>query len=108
MDADVIIIGAGAAGAAVAWRLSQTKLKVVCLEQGDFQNPSEYPTSRSNWELDKFGRFSPFPNIRKSQADYPINDAESPITIANFNGVGGSTILYSGHFPRMHPSDFRS
>jgi choline dehydrogenase-like flavoprotein len=108
MDADVIIIGAGAAGAAVAWRLSQTKLKVVCLEQGDFQNPSEYPTSRSNWELDKFGRFSPFPNIRKSQADYPINDAESPITIANFNGVGGSTILYSGHFPRMHPSDFRT
>ena len=27
--------------------------------------------------------------------------------IANFNGVGGGTILYTAHFPRMHPSDFR-
>ena len=24
-----------------------------------------------------------------------------------FNAVGGSTILYAGHFPRLHPSDFR-
>ena len=27
--------------------------------------------------------------------------------IANFNGVGGGTVLYTAHFPRMHPSDFR-
>src|ERR1700723_1276182 len=27
--------------------------------------------------------------------------------IANFNGVGGGTIMYTAHFPRMHPSDFR-
>ncbi len=27
--------------------------------------------------------------------------------VANFNGVGGGTILYTAHFPRMHPSDFR-
>ena len=39
--------------------------------------------------------------------DYPINDQNSPIAIANFNAVGGSTILYAGHFPRFHPSDFR-
>ena len=108
MDADVIIVGAGAAGAAVAWRLSNTKLKVLCLEQGEFQLPSDYPSTRSKWELEKFGRFSPFPNIRMNASDYPINDEDSPISIANFNGVGGSTILYSGHFPRMHPSDFRT
>ncbi len=108
MDADVIIIGAGAAGAAVAWRLSNTKLKVLCLEQGEFQLPSDYPSTRSKWELEKLGRFSPFPNIRMNVSDYPINDEDSPISIANFNGVGGSTILYSGHFPRMHPSDFRT
>ena len=108
MDADVIIVGAGAAGAAVAWRLSNTKLKVLCIEQGEFQLPSDYPSTRSKWELEKFGRFSPFPNIRMNAFDYPINDEGSPIAIANFNGVGGSTILYSGHFPRMHPSDFRT
>ena len=27
--------------------------------------------------------------------------------VANFNGVGGGTIIYTAHFPRMHPSDFR-
>ncbi len=31
-----------------------------------------------------------------------------PIKIANFNGVGGGTVLYAGHFPRFHPSDFRA
>ena len=38
-------------------------------------------------------------------ADYPINNTNSPISIANFNAVGGSTILFSGHYPRLHPSD---
>ncbi len=42
------------------------------------------------------------------KSDYPINDKNSPISIANFNGVGGSTILYSCHFPRFHPSDFKT
>ena len=27
--------------------------------------------------------------------------------MVNFNAVGGSTILYTAHFPRLHPSDFR-
>lgn len=108
MDTDVLIVGAGAAGAAVAWRLSNLNIKVLCVEQGDFQNPSEYPAASSNWELRKLSTHSPFPNIRKGDVDYPINDEESPISIANFNGVGGSTILYSGHFPRMHPSDFKT
>ena len=25
----------------------------------------------------------------------------------NFNAVGGSTIMYTAHWPRLHPSDFR-
>lgn len=108
MDADVIVIGAGAAGAAVSWRLNSAGLKIVCLEQGDFQDPLAYPSSGPDWELKKLSTHSPFPNVRGLPADYPINDAESPIAIANFNGVGGSTVLYSGHFPRFHPSDFRT
>jgi choline dehydrogenase-like flavoprotein len=27
--------------------------------------------------------------------------------VVNFNAVGGSTIMYTGHYPRLHPSDFR-
>ena len=104
---DVLVVGAGASGAATAWRLSQAGLKVICLEQGDHVDPALYPGSKQNWEESKLAHFNVSPNVRKLSADYPINDLDSPIAIANYNAVGGSTILYSGHFPRFHPSDFR-
>jgi len=30
---DVLIIGAGASGAAVAWSLAETRMHILCLEQ---------------------------------------------------------------------------
>jgi choline dehydrogenase-like flavoprotein len=105
---DVLIVGAGASGAAVAWSLAETRMRVVCLEQGDWMNPSDYPSTRNDWELGSFGAFGPSPNTRGLPADYPVNDSESPIQASMFNAVGGSTILYAAHFPRFHPSDFRA
>jgi len=29
---DVLIVGAGASGAAVAWSLAETRMRIVCLE----------------------------------------------------------------------------
>ena len=104
---DVLIIGAGASGAAVAWSLAETKMHILCLEQGDWMKPSEYPSTARDWEARQFNDFHISPNHRARETDYPINDADSPIKIANFNGVGGGTVLYAGHFPRFHPSDFR-
>ena len=104
---DVLIIGAGASGAAFAWSIADTKMRVVCLEQGDWMNPSEYPSAGLDWEARAYSDFSISPNRRKRETDYPINDTNSPITVANFNGVGGGTVLYAGHFPRFHPSDFK-
>ena len=43
----------------------------------------------------------------RAAEDYPVNDDNSPIKVVNFNGVGGSTVMYTAHFPRLHPSDFR-
>ena len=103
--ADVVIVGAGASGAAVAWSLAGTRMRVVCLEQGGWMNPAEYPSTGRDWEM--LRGFQPSPNQRRRAADYPINDDDSPVAILNFNAVGGSTILYSAHFPRFHPSDFR-
>ena len=106
--ADIIIIGSGASGAAAAWSLSRdNSMRIVCFEQGSISNSSMYPTKSSDWELSRFNKSSFDPNIRKNLADYPIDDSKSPISIANFNGYGGSTILYSAHFPRFHPSDFQ-
>lgn len=104
---DVVIIGSGAAGAAVAWRLSlYSNLKIACIEQGDFATSEKYPSAFADWENRATTEFSFQPKVRNNWADYDIDDAESPIKISNFNGVGGSTVLFSGHYPRFHPSDF--
>ena len=104
---DVLIIGSGASGAAVAWSLADTRMRILCLEQGDWVKPSDYPSNGRDWEARLFSDFAINPNRRARPTDYPINDANSPIKVVNFNGVGGSTIMYTAHFPRLHPSDFK-
>ncbi|MDB5400229.1 MAG: livQ 1 [Rhodopila sp.] len=104
---DVVIIGAGASGGAVAYSLADTRMRIVCLEQGDWVKPTDYPSNNRDWEARQLGPFNYSPNRRARPLDYPINEDNSPIKVANFNGVGGGTILYAGHYPRFHPSDFR-
>ncbi len=104
---DVLIIGAGASGAAAAWSLADTGMHIMCMEQGGWMKQSDYPSNFRDWEVRGNKEMHASPNHRQRQADYPINDADSPISIVNFNAVGGSTILYAAHFPRFHPSDFR-
>ena len=104
---DVLIVGAGASGAALAWSLADTRMRIVCLEQGDWPKSTDYPSHGRDWEARQFGDWSIDPNRRRAAADYPVNGTDSPITVVNFNGVGGGTVLYAGHFPRLHPSDFR-
>jgi choline dehydrogenase-like flavoprotein len=105
---DVLIIGAGASGAAVAWSLADTRMKILCLEQGDWVHSAEFPTNGRNWEARRYADFDIHPNRRARDTDYPINDTNSVMKVANFNGVGGGTIVYTAHYPRMHPSDFRA
>ena len=104
---DVLIIGSGASGAAVAWSLAETRMKILCLEQGDWMKQADYPSNGRDWEARLYDDFATSPNRRARPTDYPINDDNSPIKVVNFNGVGGSTIMYTGHYPRLHPSDFR-
>ena len=104
---DVLIIGSGASGAAVAWSLAETRMKILCLEQGDWMKQSEFPSNGRDWEARRWSDFDISPNRRGRDTDYPINDDDSPMKIANFNAVGGGTVMYTAHFPRMHPSDFR-
>ncbi|WP_415890290.1 GMC family oxidoreductase [Neptuniibacter sp. SY11_33] len=104
---DYIVVGAGAAGAAAAWRFAQHGAKVLCVDRGSELDRSKYPTTQSNWELLKQTEFSPVASTRGNEADYPVDDSESPIAICNYNAVGGSTILYSGHYPRFLRSDFK-
>lgn len=104
---DVLIIGAGASAGAFAWSMADTRMRILCLEQGDWMKPQDYPTAGRNWELRSLNDMSVNPNVRKRPADYPVNDKNCPVTPANFNAVGGSTIAWAAHFPRFHPSDFK-
>ena len=104
---DVLIIGAGASGAAVAWSLAETKMRILCLEQGDWIKSTEFPANGRDWEARRYTDFATSPNHRGRDTDYPVNDDASIMKVANFNGVGGGTVIYTAHWPRMHPSDFK-
>ncbi len=105
---DVLVIGAGASGAAFTWSLVKDGFSVTCLEQGGWTDPSRYPSIEQDWEIHRQTDFNPDPNFRGLDEDYPVNDSESPISPLMYNAVGGSTIHWSAHFPRFHPSDFRT
>ena len=76
-ETDVLIIGAGAAGAAAAWRLATNGIAVTCLEQGDWVDPLRAPTLDADWERIRQGAWHPNPNIRRARADYPIDSLPS-------------------------------
>lgn len=104
---DILIIGSGASGAAAAWKLSSEGFNIVCLEQGRWIKPEEYPNNSADWELQIRGPWALDPNMRGWNEDYPVNVDETCIDPLMFNAVGGSTIHYTAHIPRFHPSDFR-
>lgn len=104
---DVLIIGSGASGAAVAYSLAETKMRILCLEQGDWIKPTDFPSNGRDWEARRYSDFDMSPNRRGRETDYPVNDDASIMKVANFNAVGGGTVMYTAHWPRMHPSDFK-
>jgi choline dehydrogenase-like flavoprotein len=106
-EADVLIIGSGPAGAVAAKHLAERGFGVVCLEQGEWVNASDFPGDRPEFELLAGKAWHPNPNVRGGPSDYPVDTSESDVNPLLFNGVGGSTILYAGHWMRFLPSDFR-
>jgi choline dehydrogenase-like flavoprotein len=103
----VVVVGGGAAGAALSWRLRAAGVSVVCLERGYWAAPSDAPQDQPDWEGQRLRSRAPNPNVRRSAEDYPVLADTSPIQPQMFNGVGGSTVLWSAHTPRFRPSDFK-
>ena len=106
--ADVLVIGSGAAGAALSMRLSERGASVVCLEQGDWIDRSRLPKAHLDWEVRGRRFWAANPNVRRWPADYPVgSDGDNPVDIYMYNGVGGSTVGFAGNYWRLAPSDFR-
>jgi choline dehydrogenase-like flavoprotein len=104
---DVLIIGAGASGSVAAHTLASEGFSVVCLEQGDWINNGDMPGSKPEFELLTRKTWAWDPNQRQMDSDYPVNNDDAEVHPIMFNAVGGSSILYGGHWMRLLPSDFR-
>ena len=99
LPTDVLIIGSGMAGAAIAARLSGRGVRVVCLEQGPWVLPDDHPHYSDEWEFELRRDWNRSPAIRRSAADYPVD--ASRVDVMLHNSVGGSTTHYNAHWPRL-------
>ncbi len=102
-SADVLVIGAGAAGAALVWSLARRGLDVLCLEQGDWVPSDEIPKNHADWEVRGRHYWNPSPGKRRGAGRLPgdATSARTPSTSYMYSAVGGSAIGYGAHFWRF-------
>src|SRR5574341_938354 len=104
MEAEVCVVGAGAAGGIMALELARRGVRVVVLESGprhDFRQRAEYVRRYLNHE-------NPWETRLPALDQYTGSG-----TISSFlgrkrvRGVGGSTLHWEGYAFRFHADDFR-
>ena len=109
---DVVIVGSGASGGAVAYTLCKAGYKVAVLEKGRLINRDEF----SKDELAYARRDIVTPNLfdeyhtieEKIEGKWIATPTyDSGWSFWNGNIVGGSSNFMSGMLHRMHPDDFR-
>lgn len=113
---DVVVVGSGVGGAAFCYRLSARapKLRIVCLERGDWLQPAQMPALRRDFQRLALSTWALSPAVRQAahepspSADYTIDDSAAEIKPLMWSGVGGSSVTWAAHFPRLHPSDFKT
>ena len=129
---EVIIVGAGVAGALLAWKLALRGVRVLLLEAGPGDDGKDglqarlervhqwsisYPKIPSapyvNEDTPKGKRLqqkSPIPIVTKIRSNYyDMSDDHSPdVYKSNYERlVGGSTWHWLGNVPRLLPNDFK-
>lgn len=121
---DITIVGSGAGGGAIAWRLAEKGYRVLILEAGPAFDPEkDYALSTSEWERPlppKPGStghyaFAPMQTISEDWRDLRSWNATrgllNPGTTRipggagyhHVRGVGGSTLHFTGEAHRLHP-----
>jgi choline dehydrogenase-like flavoprotein len=103
---DVIVIGAGGGGGAIAKELAGRGLDVLVLEAGPDHRDSE--RDFTHFEIDQNSAFNGVfrfgPGDRTKQAW--VRDLPQNSIIAQIAGVGGTTLHYFANSPRAMPGVF--
>ncbi len=102
---DALVVGSGMAGAVATRVLAEAGLKVVCLEQGSWTVREQYPHYSPDWDWRRATDWSTAVNTRRWKQDYPVDTLDEQTLM--WNGVGGSTVVYTAVWLRFRPSDFR-
>ena len=93
---DVVIIGSGAGGGTLAWKLAPSGKRVLLLERGDY-----LPRERDNWDtVAVFSRGKYLTDERWRDRD------DDEFTPEQNYYVGGNTKFYGAALFRLRPEDF--
>jgi choline dehydrogenase-like flavoprotein len=106
---DFVIVGSGASGGVLARELATAGFSVVVLEQGPWRRNDEFRHDEvENWLLSGMGPPLPeFPQtFRRTEQERAERATDAP-PIIYAQGVGGSSVHFSGNYWRLRPIDFR-
>ena len=112
MKYDVVIVGSGASGGAVAYTLCKAGFKVAVLEKGKLLNRDAFTKDELAYcrrDLVTPSLFDEYHTIEeKVEGKWVATPTyESGWSFWNGNIVGGSSNFMSGMLHRLHPDDFR-
>ena len=105
---DFVIVGSGAAGGVLAKELATAGFSVVVLEQGPWQQPSEFThdelaVERENGMMNLASE--PYQSFRLAESDAVRRNLGRGL--AYRRGVGGSSVHFAANFWRFRPIDFK-
>ena len=121
---DVVVVGAGAGGAAAAYGLCRRGLSVLLLDAGPrFDPATDYPLTTNDWETKGFpekpgsGGSVTFAPGQKLTGAEPLlasgsrglgplaaNGVRLMDKYEHVRGIGGSTLHFTGEAHRLHPA----